>query len=262
MEADDLRRLARRTGFDAGTLEKDYALTWLLSGIYSEDSKLRDILIFKGGTAIRKVYFPEWRLSEDLDFTILQKVTPETVRQSFEHVFPPLKDASKIAYSLSSFNHSKHAIFADVQFLGPFRFKNRIAHDISLMEKLVEPPVLRIVKPEYEDIPEFKILVYSLNEILVEKIRSILQRGRARDYYDVWRLMKENDFNASRIGELLIQKCKITGVEYEPELVFDEKRLTEARKFWSIALARLTKNLPDYDAVVKDLRSMLDFTAE
>ncbi len=118
MNADDLRRLARRTGFDAGTLEKDYALTWLLSGIYSEDSKLRDILIFKGGTAIRKVYFPEWRLSEDLDFTITQKVTPETVRQSFEQVFPLLKDTSKIAYSLSSFNYSKHAIFADVQFLG------------------------------------------------------------------------------------------------------------------------------------------------
>jgi predicted nucleotidyltransferase component of viral defense system len=32
-------------------------LTWLLSGIYWEDSKLRDILIFKGGTAIRKVTF-------------------------------------------------------------------------------------------------------------------------------------------------------------------------------------------------------------
>lgn len=104
MDENDLRRRARKTGFNVATLEKDYALTWLLSGIYWEDSTLRDILIFKGGTAIRKIYFPEWRLSEDMDFTIMQ---------------------------------------------------------------------------------EFEVLVYSPNEILVKKLRSILQRGKARDYYDV-----------------------------------------------------------------------------
>ncbi len=65
--AEETKRLARGQGLAAGVLEKDYALTWLLSGIYHEDSKLRDVLIFKGGTAIRKAYFPTWRLSEDLD---------------------------------------------------------------------------------------------------------------------------------------------------------------------------------------------------
>jgi len=115
------------------------------------------------------------------------------------------------------------------------------------------------MKPEYEDIPEFEVLVYSPNEILVEKLRSILQRGKARDYYDVWRLMKEKDFNQDKIRELLIMKCQITGVEFKSELIFDKNRLAEAKKFWTIALARLTKNLPDFESVVKDLRSMLDF---
>ena len=32
MDENDLRRLARKTGFNVATLEKDYALTWLLSG--------------------------------------------------------------------------------------------------------------------------------------------------------------------------------------------------------------------------------------
>lgn len=52
MDQNDLRRRARKTGFNVATLEKDYVLTWLLSGIYQEDSKIRDILIFKGGTAL------------------------------------------------------------------------------------------------------------------------------------------------------------------------------------------------------------------
>jgi len=259
MDENELRRRARKTGFNVATLEKDYALTWLLSGIYWEDSKLRDILIFKGGTAIRKIYFPEWRLSEDLDFTIMQEINPSDLKQSFEEVFLSINKKSSIVYSFSAFNAGEYAIFADVQFLGPIGFKNKIAHDISLKEKMVEKPLRMNVKPEYEDIPEFEVLVYSPNEILVEKLRSIIQRGKARDYYDVWRLMKEKDFKQDKIRELLIMKCQITGVEFKPELIFDENRLTEAKKFWTIALARLTKNLLDFESVIKDLRSMLDF---
>jgi len=262
MDENELRRRARKTGFNVATLEKDYALTWLLSGIYWEDPKLRDILIFKGGTAIRKIYFPEWRLSEDLDFTIMQEVDPQSLKQGFEQVFLSVNKRSNIVYSFSAFNAGEYVIFADVQFMGPIGFKNKIAHDISLKEKMVEKPLRMNVKPEYEDIPEFEVFVYSPNEILVEKLRSILQRGKARDYYDVWRLMKEKDFNQDKIRELLIMKCHITGVEFKPDLIFDENRLSEAKKFWTIALARLTKNLPDFESVVTDLRLMLDFIVE
>ena len=45
--AEETRRLAWMQGLAAGVLEKDYALAWLLSGIYHEDSKLREVLIFK-----------------------------------------------------------------------------------------------------------------------------------------------------------------------------------------------------------------------
>lgn len=54
-------------------------------------------------------------------------------------------------------------------------------------------------------------------------------------------------------------KCQITGVEFKPELIFDKNRLAEAKKFWTLALARPKRNLPDFESVVKDLRSMLDF---
>ena len=256
MDADALRRHAKKTGFDVATLEKDYALTWLLNGIYSDNSKLRETLILKGGTAIRKVYFPEWRLSEDLDFTIVQKTAPQRIKQNFERTFQLLSEKSSIDYSFSAFTASTHAILADVQFLGPLGFKNKIAHDLSLKEKLIEEPERRNVKPEYDDIPEFKALVYSLNEILVEKIRSILQRGKARDYYDVWRLVRESSFDQKRIRELLVQKCDTTGVEFKPDLIFEENRLIEARKFWNIALARLTKSLPDFDVVIRDLTQL------
>ncbi len=118
MRADDLRRLAKRTGFDVGTLEKDYALTWLLNGIYSDDSGLRNVLVFKGGTAIRKVYFPEWRLSEDLDFTMSQKVEAPVVKHDLEEVFASIAVRSKITYSLRDFYLGEFSITGDAHFLG------------------------------------------------------------------------------------------------------------------------------------------------
>ncbi|MBI2410940.1 MAG: nucleotidyl transferase AbiEii/AbiGii toxin family protein [Candidatus Kerfeldbacteria bacterium] len=47
--------------------EKDYFLTLVSKIIY--DSPLRNKLIFKGGTALHHTYLPQFRFSEDLDFS-------------------------------------------------------------------------------------------------------------------------------------------------------------------------------------------------
>ncbi|MBI4393561.1 MAG: nucleotidyl transferase AbiEii/AbiGii toxin family protein [Euryarchaeota archaeon] len=175
MDADALRRLAGRTGFDVSALEKDYALTWLIQGIYA-GPPLADVLIFKGGTAIRKIYAPEWRLSEDLDFTIVKSVKSTTVRKGFEKIFARLSDQSGLKLEFVQFHSKPYYIQARIQFLGPLRHKNTIKLDISLTEKLVEPPANVTVKPAYDDVPSFTALVYTSNEILVEKLRSIMCR--------------------------------------------------------------------------------------
>lgn len=256
--AEEVRRLARERGLAAGVLEKDYALTWLLSGIYHMDSKLREVLIFKGGTAIRKAYFPTWRLSEDLDFTIVEEVHADKVKKWFEDVFSYLASASGLIFSFGDYNTSHWSILADVHYLGPLGAKNRIAHDITLTEQLVEEPVWKKVEKEYPDLDGFEVKVYSLTEILVEKIRSIFQRGKSRDYYDVWRLLKEEEFDVNTTRKLLIKKCEINNVEYNPGLVFDEKRLAEARNYWKPALGYLTKDLPDFDHVISELKRFQD----
>jgi predicted nucleotidyltransferase component of viral defense system len=49
-------------------IEKDYAISYILAGIASQ-SILNEILIFKGGTALKKLFFGDYRFSEDLDFS-------------------------------------------------------------------------------------------------------------------------------------------------------------------------------------------------
>src|SRR6056297_99792 len=52
-------------------LERDYVLSWLLAGMSRVDA-LRETLVFKGGTALKKCYFGDYRFSEDLDFSSLE----------------------------------------------------------------------------------------------------------------------------------------------------------------------------------------------
>ena len=71
----NLSRLANRLAKAGGrripesVLERDYCLSWFLGGL--SQSPVRDRLIFKGGTALKKCYFPDYRFSEDLDYSAI-----------------------------------------------------------------------------------------------------------------------------------------------------------------------------------------------
>lgn len=256
----ELRALAKKQGTNPATLEKDYVLTWLLRGFYIEKSRLRDAFVMKGGTAIRKAYFPDtWRFSEDLDFTVVKKVEPETAREAMQWIFAELLKESKVRYELDAFHSNEGAIISTIKFTGPLNYKSKLKLDISLNEKMVLQPEWRPVAPAFPDIPDFQILAYPLLEILAEKIRSIMQRGYSRDYYDVWRLMKENKFDENEVKKLLLHKCELKGIEYQPELFFDRVRLNDAKAHWTIGLGRLVKEMPDFDLVVSELKDSLDF---
>lgn len=258
--ADQVRTLAREARLPAGVLEKDYALTWLLSGFYSKDSRLRNGFVLKGGTAIRKVYFPEtWRFSEDLDFTVVKGKQENAIREGLLRAFARLRSVSGMNYSLDSFHATPGTIIANVQFVGPLNFANRIKHDISLKEAMALEPERHRVKSFYPDLPDFRVLMYSLTEILAEKIRSIMQRGYSRDYYDVWRLFREGKFKVNEVRATLVKKCETIGIEYRPQLIFDKGRLDEAKSFWNGGLGHLTRKVPDFDRVVVELRESLRF---
>ena len=116
----------------------------------------------------------------------------------------------------------------------------------------------KIVASQYPDIAHYCVNAYSLDEIMAEKIRSILQRGKSRDYYDVWMLLKVEKFDLNEIRQLVIEKCKCKGIEFKSELIFDEDKLRDARSFWEVGLKDLVKELPDFNLVVHELKNKLE----
>ncbi len=84
-----LRNKAKELKLRVDMVEKDYILGWILYGV--ANSSAADRLVFKGGTALSKVYFPgEWRLSEDLDFTLADNTEWEEFVRSLDAEVPDI----------------------------------------------------------------------------------------------------------------------------------------------------------------------------
>jgi predicted nucleotidyltransferase component of viral defense system len=82
----EIQKIANRLGIRDTQIEKVYVIGWVLRGI-SINKYLKEKLIFKGGTALRKIYFPDYRLSEDLDFTFKgEDFNAEEIKKHFEQL--------------------------------------------------------------------------------------------------------------------------------------------------------------------------------
>jgi predicted nucleotidyltransferase component of viral defense system len=140
--------------------------------------------------------------------------------------------------------------------------------EIAVDERLLKPSVRRSVRHDYGEPFELQVPVYSLEEIVAEKLRAILQhlralerrgwvRSRARDYYDLWRVLGtyRDRLDPSDFPTLLQEKCAIREVTFSgPESFFPEAMLSVVEKTWKQWLGPLVPNLPPYETVIEELR--------
>src|SRR5437588_12914536 len=77
-------------------LERDYCLAWFLAALSQSD--LKTVLGFKGGTALKRCYFAEYRFSEDLDFTLLEPIPLEEILRRLDAVYKGVYDNSGITF--------------------------------------------------------------------------------------------------------------------------------------------------------------------
>lgn len=92
----EIQQKANTVGVRDQQIEKDYILSWILFGI-SKHEQLSKAIVFKGGTVLKKVYFKDYRFSEDLDFTLLNaEILNEQIFAWFKEVFEFIKDEANI----------------------------------------------------------------------------------------------------------------------------------------------------------------------
>src|SRR5580698_5257452 len=108
----NLSLLANRLANEGGrripesVLERAYCLAWFLCTLAESD--LKPVLAFKGGTALRRCYFGDYRFSEDLDFTLTEPIAFDELIRRLEPVHAAVQAASGIVFSFDREDRQKH----------------------------------------------------------------------------------------------------------------------------------------------------------
>ena len=185
-------------------LERDYCLAWFLSAL--SESELRQVFAFKGGTALKRCYFSDYRFSEDLDFTSRQQLAFEQIRDHLERVYAIAHENSGITFVFDRQDRQTDANSYTfyLRYVGPLPAGNDVKVDITINERLTFPLRDRLILRGYEefaDLPEARFIdAYSLEEIAAEKTVALADpaRNEPRDLYDLWYLTSDGrDRNGS-----------------------------------------------------------------
>lgn len=146
----------------------------------------------------------------------------------------------------------------------------------AMIEITVDEPVKikatakKIIHGYGENIDQ-EVFVYSLEEIVAEKLRALLQhlqklekrgwsRSRARDYYDPWKILKSypHQLNKETLPNLFLEKCKVRKVNFDgPGKFFDKTLIDYVAQTWEQWLGPLVPDLPPFNLIIDDLKQKL-----
>jgi predicted nucleotidyltransferase component of viral defense system len=246
------------------SIEKNYVLSWILIGIAG--SKLSDLLSFKGGTALKKFYFPDYRFSEDMDFTVLKEITIENIEEMLEDVYVRVLNLSNIRLAFKKKEKHSNSYTFFINFSGPLGAdltRGEIKLDFTVNEKLINQPVVKTLLREYEeyqDIPDnISLKVYSLEEIFMEKILSILdaRRNEPRDIYDLWYLISNESLEYIDLGKQIKEKGIHKDIaSFDIIKVLDRKE-KNYKNLWQVRLDKYMIDLPYFENVYRELKRSL-----
>ena len=177
-------------------VEQDLLISRMLIELF-RDEHIRGSLIFRGGTALHKLFFPEpLRFSEDID--LVQRETGpigplfDTIRGIFRKWLgkPVRKQGPGVAtltYRLSS---------EDIPPL-PLRIKIEINTREHFQVLPIKNKSMEVYCRWFEgraDIP-----VYQIEELMATKLRALYQRRKGRDLFDLAAALRLQDIRAKKV---------------------------------------------------------------
>jgi uncharacterized protein len=256
-----IQQKARKAKVRDSQIEKDYVLTWILYGI-SQQSNLYNVLSFKGGTVLKKVYFEDYRYSEDLDFTLLDdQITDHLILGSFREVFNWVLAKTNLDLAIiKNHIHASGSLNFQVSYKGPLGGQGsskRLKVDITRGERLAFTPVIKKVFNIYEDLTNFSLQCYPLEEVLIEKMCALMGRTEPRDLYDLWYLLEIAKLESMDYWREFTQKAHHKGHNPNKFTVRVEEKMLSFKARWESSLSAQIHFLPLFNQVTRDLSKHL-----
>ncbi len=275
-----IREQSNLQGVQQWVVEKDYAISYLLKAISTTDD-LGDALVLKGGTALRKLYFRNYRFSEDLDYST-REIGP--VAELDTKISRAVINAEELLQENGPFRieyeplvlrkphpGGQSSYIVRVQYPDHRQPICRLKVEITIDEPVLLKPEYRSIIHEFPENLPGKAPVYQLQEIVAEKLRALLQSlariedrgwgaGRvSRDYYDLWHILKSVDLSGEELVNLTREKSAHCSVKANSVDDYFSPALQEiARRQWEKQLRIFVPTAPDADVVLKETRIIVE----
>ena len=277
----EINKIATEKQVKTSTIDKDWVLGHFVDAVFSL-SECRKDLIFKGGTCLKKCRLPDYRFSEDLDFTsknehfifdssLLRKIISLVTNRTEIHL--SIQSLDNLYFNDQITGYSARIKYwgadhrKDQQPPKPQRWLTSIKIEIILYEKMCFEAEKATVFHQYSDKltdNAENIPIYSIKEVLSEKLRALIQRSylAPRDYYDIWYLSKNiKNIDWKAVVEAFLIKTAFKNLEFsgiEQLINPDNDKILQAAWKNSLEHQIEANKLPNYYSVRDDLLMLFD----
>ena len=186
----------------------------------------------------RVYYWGRWRHSEDLDFAVVGDMEWGDAARALRDEVPDylLANAQIHAEPGRGFHTGPTYAQSRIKYIGPL---GPSTIKVEMTRSGINGIVADVAVPGCFDCPEFGTGAHSLETVVAEKIRALVERGYARDYCDVWRLLGEKDYDAGTVRRLFAAVCRSRGAEYGIGDIDAEDAAAGLGQYLKLGLARL-----------------------
>lgn len=262
-----LLNLARETQRPLDQLLTRYALERLLYRLSL--SPYRDRYVLKGALLVTTWFDSPHRPTRDVDFLGFGDPSTDVLLSRFREIAAiPADDG--LTYDGAALTAE---LIREDQHYGGVRLRTTaalagaripIVIDVGFGDS-TEPGVQEIDLPVLLDLPAPRLLAYSPEAVIAEKVEAMVKLGlansRLKDYYDVWALLATRDLDQARLASAISATFKRRGTDLPagtPDALTAAFAANDARKTQWLAFTRnVEREAPTLDAVVAELEARL-----
>ncbi len=196
MDKDFALNLAAQIGIDVQQVIREEVEVFFLNSLF--ESSISERLIFKGGTALRLLYDSP-RFSEDLDFSVTDKIESTEFKNTINRIVKPdgrfsIRDLASKYYTHLAEIRIKEP-WQDIAFSLKIEISRRPVKEkeVKFGNALVKSPATNIA---------VMVRAFTLEQILTDKLRAIKERKMPRDIFDTWFICQKTraSFNLKGFG--------------------------------------------------------------
>lgn len=211
--------------------------------------------ILKGALMLRVWNAPEARPTMDIDMLGKTDNSQEAIAKQVEEILASAVDDDGLKFDAASIQTETITKDADyqgvrVRFTGDLHgAKIKMQLDIGFGDALV-PEATRADFPILLDHPAPNILCYSKESAIAEKFEAMVKLGelnsRMKDFYDIWLLARQFNFESNVLKEAITQTFKHRGTTLPEELPFTGEFVSAKQDQWKAFRKRLNiKHIPE-----------------